>query len=218
MPVGRAGRATVDGRVVRARLPRRPARRRDAARPPGTGRLYVASKERLRRRRCTPRREPLAADGRNRLRRLGDVLPIATDGAFFPDGEHLVLRNYGAAPSSTPSRGSRRSASSTLPEQQQGEGIAVDADGGVYVSSRAQVTGAAGRAARGRTPRVDAAPSPRRRPTADRAREPSPPPSRADGAAADADAERPAWPWFLAGWPWLALVVRRRCVRSLRRR
>ena len=28
---------------------------------------------------------------------LGAVLPLATDGAFFPDGRHLVLRNYGQA-------------------------------------------------------------------------------------------------------------------------
>ena len=46
--------------------------------------------------RCTPPRATLAEDD-NRLQALGPVLPIATDGAFFPDGEHLVVRDYSRA-------------------------------------------------------------------------------------------------------------------------
>ena len=33
----------------------------------------------------------------NRLGRVGGALPLVTDGAFFPDGRHVVLRNYGRA-------------------------------------------------------------------------------------------------------------------------
>jgi len=62
------------------------------------------------------------------------VLPVATDGAFFPDGRHLVVRNYAFAvvyawPSLQPV------GSFHLPHQRQGEGIAVADDGRVYVSS-----------------------------------------------------------------------------------
>jgi hypothetical protein len=77
----------------------------------------------------------LSADGDNELELIGeDLLPIATDGAFFPDGRHFVLRGYGDAafyrwPSLEPV------GEIELPEQEQGEGIAVDRDGRVYISS-----------------------------------------------------------------------------------
>jgi hypothetical protein len=63
-----------------------------------------------------------------------DMLPIVTDGAFFPDGKHFVLRGYGDAafyrwPSLEPV------GEIGLPDQEQGEGIAVSKDGTVYVSS-----------------------------------------------------------------------------------
>jgi hypothetical protein len=68
------------------------------------------------------------------MRRLGEVLPISTDGAFFPDGRHFVLRDYGrAAVYSYPDL--EQVGELDLPEQEQGEGIAVDEDGEVYVSS-----------------------------------------------------------------------------------
>ena len=54
------------------------------------------------------------------------MLPIATDGAFFPDGRHLVVRDYGrAVVYAFPVL--EAVAEVDLPEQQQGEGIAVDA-------------------------------------------------------------------------------------------
>ncbi|GAA0984458.1 hypothetical protein ENKNEFLB_04049 [Nocardioides aquaticus] len=60
-----------------------------------------------------------------RLRELGDVRGFATDGAFFPDGRHLVVRDYGSATVySWPDL--RDVGSFDLPEQEQGEGIAVD--------------------------------------------------------------------------------------------
>ena len=65
----------------------------------------------------------------------GTCCRLATDGAFFPDGRAPRAARLRPARSSTASPGSRRSARSTCPEQEQGEGIAVDDDARVYVSS-----------------------------------------------------------------------------------
>ncbi|VXC13931.1 hypothetical protein [Nocardioides sp. AX2bis] len=60
-----------------------------------------------------------------RLREIGSVRGFATDGAFFPDGRHLVVRDYGSATVySWPDL--QDVGSFDLPEQEQGEGIAVD--------------------------------------------------------------------------------------------
>jgi hypothetical protein len=72
--------------------------------------------------------------GRATLRLVGAAPPLVTDGAFFPDGRHLVLRNYGRAVIySWPEL--ETVGGFDLPSQQQGEGIAVDQDNRVYVSS-----------------------------------------------------------------------------------
>lgn len=81
---------------------------------------------------AAPRRLNPLAD--NLLRPLGSVLPMATDGAFFPDGRHIIMRNYSRAnvytfPDLTWVGGFG------LPKQEQGEGIAVAADGQIYLSS-----------------------------------------------------------------------------------
>ena len=62
------------------------------------------------------------------------MLPIATDGAFLPDGKHFVVRNYAAAAVyAFPSL--EKVDQFQLPDQQQGEGLAVDADGSLLLSS-----------------------------------------------------------------------------------
>ncbi len=75
-----------------------------------------------------------------RLTPVGDVLGFATDGAFFPDGRHLVLRGYGDATVYTwPDL--QVAGTVELPRQEQGEGIAVrEVDGAfeVLVSSEGQ--------------------------------------------------------------------------------
>jgi len=77
---------------------------------------------------------PLDADRPNAMSRIGVAVPIATDGAFFPDGRHLIVRSYGTAVVyAYPSLDEVGSFS--LPDQEQGEGIAVDATGTVFVSS-----------------------------------------------------------------------------------
>ena len=100
---------------------------------PTTGRLYVVSKvvfggtvyeapERL---------DPAQP---NRLRPLGDVVGLVTDGAFFPDGRHLVLRTYTKAlVYSFPDLALVGEVD--LPGQRQGEGIAVLDDESLYLSS-----------------------------------------------------------------------------------
>ncbi|WP_157519864.1 hypothetical protein [Nocardioides dokdonensis] len=103
---------------------------------PRTGRLYVASKSFFG---GTLYEAParLDPDRPNELREVGGVLPIATDGAFFPDGRHLVVRDYGRAEVyAWPSL--RSVGELDLPDQQQGEGIAVTGDGRVLVSTEGQ--------------------------------------------------------------------------------
>ncbi len=85
-------------------------------------------------RHCSPRPTELSPDQPNRMRRVGPTLTFATDGAFFPDGRHLVVRNYGQAVVYT-FPGLERVAGLSLPDQQQGEAIAVSADDRVFVTS-----------------------------------------------------------------------------------
>ncbi len=102
---------------------------------PVTGRLHVVTKSGFGRVYAAP--EKLDADGVNRLTPVGEVLGIATDGAFFPDGRHVIIRNYNQAAIYTwPELD--RVALLDLPDQQQGEGVAVRADGEVLLSSEGQ--------------------------------------------------------------------------------
>lgn len=79
----------------------------------------------------------LDRDRPNPMTTVGVALPIATDGAFFPDGRHLVVRGYGSAVVyAYPSL--EEVADFALPAQEQGEGIAVDASGAVFVSSEGE--------------------------------------------------------------------------------
>ena len=100
---------------------------------PRTGRLLVVSKSVFG---GTVFRAPRHLDpaGVNTLRPFADVGGLVTDGAFFPDGKHVVLRTYDSAttysyPDFHP-LGTVR-----LPDQPQGEGISVGADGRVLLSS-----------------------------------------------------------------------------------
>ena len=94
---------------------------------PETGRLHVVSKglfggqvfE-------APRR--LSPDEPNVLRPVGDVGGLVTDGAYFPDGRFVALRSYSnlavlAADDWSNVQGMR------LPDQDQGEGLAMRPDG-----------------------------------------------------------------------------------------
>ena len=164
------------------------------------GTLYAAPRE-LRRGRT------------NRLTPLGPVIGIVTDGAFFPDGRHLVLRDYGqAVVYAFPSL--ERVGEVPLPDQPQGEGIAVAADGSVYVSTEGQFTSVL----RVRLPDalrdVVAPPAPTPSPTPmttpTTTPTPAPPATRSrEGRELPetASTDRPVWPWFLTGWLGLGVIV-----------
>lgn len=100
---------------------------------PGTGRLFVVTKGVFGGQvYAAPTR--LRDDRPNVLRPGEPALGMATDGAFFPDGQHVVVRNYDRAviyswPSMT------EVTELGLPRQEQGEGIAVTADNRVLLSS-----------------------------------------------------------------------------------
>jgi hypothetical protein len=100
---------------------------------PTTGRLYVVSKGLFG---GTVYAAPKSLDpgAPNQLTRLGPVMGLVTDGAFLPDGWHVVLRDYGRAVVYT-FPGLRDVGSFQLPRQPQGEGLAVASDHALYLSS-----------------------------------------------------------------------------------
>ncbi|QCW51661.1 hypothetical protein FE634_16820 [Nocardioides dongxiaopingii] len=100
---------------------------------PRSGRLVLVTKEAGGGRFLLAPRT-LRRDRPNRLVDAGAAPAVATDGAFFPDGRHVVVRGYeDAAVYTWPGR--RLLGRFDLPAQQQGEGIAVGRDGRVYLSS-----------------------------------------------------------------------------------
>jgi len=132
VPVGR-GERTVTPPAYDLVYPDGPRDAESLLADPVTGRLYVVSKSILGGT-LFAAPERLSADRPNRLTAVGPVLPIATDAAFFPDGRHLIVRNYSAAavyswPDLTVV------GRFGLPAQRQGEGIAVAPDDTVYASS-----------------------------------------------------------------------------------
>lgn len=101
-------------------------------RHPESGRLYVVSKEVVGRLYELP--EQLSEDGVNRMRGIGEVLGVATGGAFFPDGRHLMIRGYGRAAVYTwPDLDLVGEVD--LPHQPQGEALAIDAEGRIHLST-----------------------------------------------------------------------------------
>jgi hypothetical protein len=76
----------------------------------------------------------LAPGGPHRMRRFAQVPGLVTDGAFFPDGKHVLLRGYGTASVYT-FPGFEPRGTVVLPAQQQGEGVAIGRDGRILLSS-----------------------------------------------------------------------------------
>lgn len=104
---------------------------------PRTGRLYVVGKG-LFGGRVFRAPEELRTDRPNELRPVGRVGGLVTDGAFLPDGRHVVLRDYADA---TVYRLEpwERVAALRMPRQQQAEGLAVRPSGEeVLVSSEGE--------------------------------------------------------------------------------
>jgi hypothetical protein len=138
---------------------------------PKTGRVYIASKNEdgggLYEGPAT-----LTSSGTNVFRRIGDV-PWVTDGAFSPDGKHLVLRSYLGATSYVWKNG-RLGASEAVsaPFQGQAESVTYTADG------RALMFGSEGKESQ--VKRLDVEPEPG-------AKAPSDKGSSASGASGSAD-------------------------------
>jgi DNA-binding beta-propeller fold protein YncE len=186
VPYGRGDRA-VDPTPYTLTYPDGPHDAEALLAEPRTGRLFIASKSIFGGTLYAVPRD-LSASGPNRLRPVADVMPIVTDGAFFPDGRHYVLRGYGSASVYT-YPGHELVATFPLPDQQQGEGIAVAPDGSVHISSEGQRS----QVLRVRLPapvkRAVEPPDPAERSA--RAAPPAAPTSPAE--------EAPRWPWLLAG-------------------
>ena len=100
---------------------------------PQTGRVYVVSKDILGGivYAAPPSLEPESV---NRLSAIGHVPGLVTDGAFFPDGEHILLRSYGTARVYT-FPGLREVGKVELPAQEQGEAVAIGRSGRIYIST-----------------------------------------------------------------------------------
>jgi sugar lactone lactonase YvrE len=157
---------------------------------PRTGQLFVVSKILFGGTVYAAPRH-LSPDHPNKLRPVADSVAFATDGSFFPDGRHYIVRGYGDATVFT-FPGHEEVGTFRLPKQKQGEGIAVDADGEVFISTEGQFSDVL----RVRLPRAIqhalAPPSP------------SSAPSPSSGSATDVipsegDGGSPGWPWLLGG-------------------
>lgn len=131
VPYGRGDRS-VAGETYRLAYPDGASDAESLLADPTSGRLYVVTKDVLGGGiYAAPALDP---DRVNLLERVGDAPPVATDAAFFPDGDHIIVRNYGAATVyAFPSMAEVGTVD--LPHQQQGEGIAVDQRGRIYLSS-----------------------------------------------------------------------------------
>jgi len=101
---------------------------------PRTERVFVVSKSAFGGTVYVGPRKLRAGGPPNRLRAFARVGGLVTDGTFYPDGRHVLLRTYGTASVYT-FPGFGLVGTVKLPPQRQGEGISVGADGRVLVSS-----------------------------------------------------------------------------------
>ncbi|WP_104105584.1 hypothetical protein [Nocardioides sp. 616] len=173
---------------------------------PVTGRLLVVSKVVFGGQvHAAPRELDPAAP--NELTALGQVAGMVTDGAFFPDGEHLILRNYTSAFVYTfPDL--ELVGEIPLPRQQQGEAVTVTADGEVLVGTEGQFTDVL------RVPLPDSVTAAMTRAAPSAA--PSAPVSPGPEDGTPEQAPEPGWAWLLnAG---IAVLIAGLLVRAVRPR
>ncbi|QBR92406.1 WD40 repeat domain-containing protein [Nocardioides euryhalodurans] len=191
VPVARGDRA-VEGEALDLVLPGGPTDAEALLVHPRSGRLLVATKGILGGELLAAATD-LGSEDPLRLRSLGAVMPLVTDGAFFPDGRHLVLRDYGRAMVlAWPSL--RIVGEVSLPPSEQGEGIAVTEDDRLLVSSegvRAPVHEVA------LPPDLVRAMAPAPGRSSDASDSPSP--SAPEQAPPQPAPRRDPWPWLLGG-------------------
>jgi hypothetical protein len=141
---------------------------------------------------AAPRR--LRDDEPNRLRPFAQVAGLVTDGAFLPDGEHVLLRTYGTASVYT-FPGFELVGTVRLPRQRQGEGVSVSPSGRVLLSSEGvraevlEVTLPAALTRADEAPATPPGPAPATRAPGRRAVDPNPQPRSAED------------------WGWIALAA-----------
>jgi hypothetical protein len=159
---------------------------------PTTGQLFVVTKNIFGGTVFAAPRK-LSATEPNELREVADSAKgVATDGSFFPDGRHYVVRDYiSATVYSFP--GHEPIDSFPLPAQQQGEGIAVDEDDGVHVSTEGQFTPV-------RSVRLPTTLQRAMRPEPAVHHPPAPP-------VESTSSDEPVWPWLLIGAAGAAFVL-----------
>ena len=134
LPPVRDGNHTVAARRYDLRYPDGPTNAETLMVGPRDGRLFVVSKS-LFGGRVYEAPKTLSRKHVNLMRPVGRASGLVTDGSFFPDGRHVVLRTYSTA-SVYDTATWQSQASMRLPGQTQGEGVTV-VDGGrrVLVSS-----------------------------------------------------------------------------------
>jgi hypothetical protein len=170
---------------------------------PTTGRLHVVTKGVFAGEVYAAPPE-LADDAPHQLGLVGQVVGLVTDGAFFPDGRHVVLRTYSRATVYTfPDLESL--GSWDLPAQQQGEGIAVTPEGDLLISSEGQRSEVLSVVIPPRIERAMAGTTPvATDPTSTSSSASSAPPAPSpDGGTVAQDVFTPpdvdAWPWVVGG-------------------
>ena len=145
----------------------------------------------------------LDPDHVNRLVPVADgILPMATDGAVLPDRRHVLIRGYTSASVYSFPDFDRVDAFG-LPEQRQGEGLAVARDGTIYLSSEGRgsdvlrlpesglCSADSGICARDRAASAQPSPTPSNDPTGDAASGRHP--------TAEKQTHHLWWPWALGG-------------------
>ncbi len=128
-----SGDVTVSGQRFRLTYPDGPHDAETLLVQPRSQRIFVVSKSVFGGRVYVAPRT-LHADRENRLRTFAAVDGLVTDGTFFPDGRHVLLRTYGTASVYT-FPDFRLVGTVRLPEQRQGEGISIGPGGRVLLSS-----------------------------------------------------------------------------------
>lgn len=191
VPVGR-GERTVDVPRYDLAYPDGPMDAETLLCDPRDGRLYVVTKDAFGGRMFQAPAQ-LRTDQVNQLRLLGTVLPTSTDGAFFPDGQRFILRDYFQAAVYT-FPGLQRVGSFQLPTQNQGEGLALVDGDTVWLSSEGQNAEVLQVAIPNRLTELAAG-------------ELGSGPVGTDPAMSDQPGQRPGWPWFLTGWAALGALV-----------
>lgn len=101
---------------------------------PRTGRLLVVTKQPLVGGTVYHAPARLREGDLHRLEPVSQVAGLVTDGAFFPDGRHVLLRTYGSA-AVYRYPGFDLVGQVRLPRQRQGEGLSISPEGRILVST-----------------------------------------------------------------------------------